>query len=121
MKKIICMTLAAVMAAVLFVGCGTASSTVSTDGSTSMEKVIGALGESFMNNNKGISVLGAVLRLEALELDLVALHEVSDLHPELVLGSQQVDRRHQGEVFLVELADRLNEGQSVFFVSEVHR
>ena len=55
MKKIICMTLAAVMAAVLFVGCGTASSTVSTDGSTSMEKVIGALGESFMNNNKGIT------------------------------------------------------------------
>lgn len=55
MKKIICMTLAAVMAAVLFVGCGTASSTVSTDGSTSMEKVIGTLGESFMNNNKGIT------------------------------------------------------------------
>ena len=29
---------------------------VATDGSTSMEKVIGALGESFMNANKGISV-----------------------------------------------------------------
>ena len=29
--------------------------TVSTDGSTSMEKVIGALGESFMNNNKGVN------------------------------------------------------------------
>lgn len=28
---------------------------VSTDGSTSMEKVIGALGESFMNNNKGVN------------------------------------------------------------------
>lgn len=29
--------------------------TVSTDGSTSMEKVIGALGESFMNNNEGVN------------------------------------------------------------------
>ena len=29
---------------------------VATDGSTSMEKVIGALSESFMNSNKGISV-----------------------------------------------------------------
>ena len=32
-----------------------ASGTVSTDGSTSMEKVIGALGESFMQNNKGVT------------------------------------------------------------------
>ena len=29
--------------------------TVSTDGSTSMEKVIGALGESFMANNSGVT------------------------------------------------------------------
>ena len=33
----------------------TETKTVSTDGSTSMEKVIGALGESFMNNNKGVN------------------------------------------------------------------
>jgi len=31
-----------------------------------------------------------------------------------------IERRHQGEVFLVELADRLYKGQPVFFVSEVH-
>ncbi len=31
------------------------TATVSTDGSTSMEKVIGALGESFMANNEGIT------------------------------------------------------------------
>ena len=31
-----------------------ATGTVSTDGSTSMEKVIGALGESFMKNNEGV-------------------------------------------------------------------
>ncbi len=31
------------------------SGTVSTDGSTSMEKVIGALGEAFMNANSGVS------------------------------------------------------------------
>ncbi len=33
----------------------TETGTVSTDGSTSMEKVIGALGESFMANNEGIT------------------------------------------------------------------
>lgn len=33
----------------------TETKTVSTDGSTSMEKVIGALGESFMNNNAGVN------------------------------------------------------------------
>ena len=33
----------------------TETKTVSTDGSTSMEKVIGALGESFMNNNEGVN------------------------------------------------------------------
>ena len=75
------MVLAAVMALALFAGCGasapaateapaTASEapaaeapaageeltgTVSTDGSTSMEKVIGALGESFMEANKGVT------------------------------------------------------------------
>ncbi len=78
MKKIICIVLAALMALAVFAGCGeqkddsssdssssssSASSdaksksegTVSTDGSTSMEKVIGALGEAFEEANKGIS------------------------------------------------------------------
>lgn len=37
-------------------GCGkTGGGTVSTDGSTSMEKVIGALGESFETNNPGVT------------------------------------------------------------------
>ena len=61
MKKIITVLCAAVMALSLFAGCGqkandngtTAGGTVATDGSTSMEKVIGALGESFMEANKG--------------------------------------------------------------------
>ncbi|MDY4085631.1 MAG: phosphate ABC transporter substrate-binding protein [Ruminococcus bromii] len=78
MKKLICIALAALMALAVFAGCGeqkddsssdssssssSASSdaksksegTVSTDGSTSMEKVIGALGEAFEEANKGIS------------------------------------------------------------------
>ena len=55
MKKIITVLCAAVMALSLFAGCGqkandngttAAGGTVATDGSTSMEKVIGALGES---------------------------------------------------------------------------
>lgn len=61
MKKIITVLCAAVMALSLFTGCGqkandngtTTGGTVSTDGSTSMEKVIGALGESFMEANSG--------------------------------------------------------------------
>ena len=61
MKKIITVLCAAVMALSLFAGCGqkandngtTTGGTVSADGSTSMEKVIGALGESFMEANKG--------------------------------------------------------------------
>ena len=54
MKKIIAIILAMACAAVLFAGCGaTTDGSVSTDGSTSMEKVIGALGESFMANNEG--------------------------------------------------------------------
>lgn len=78
MKKLICIALATLMALAVFAGCGeqkddsssdssssssSASSdaksksegTVSTDGSTSMEKVIGALGEAFEEANKGIS------------------------------------------------------------------
>ena len=78
-KKTICVILSAVMALALalFAGCGAASApaadtaatpaaeapaadaalsgTVATDGSTSMEKVIGALGESFMEANKDVT------------------------------------------------------------------
>ena len=54
MKKIIAIILTMACAAVLFAGCGAKTDgSVSTDGSTSMEKVIGALGESFMANNEG--------------------------------------------------------------------
>ena len=62
MKKIIPILCAVIMALSLFAGCGqktddnntaAAGGTVATDGSTSMEKVIGALGESFMEANKG--------------------------------------------------------------------
>ncbi len=54
MKKIITLALAALTAAVLLTGCTQKTAgTVSTDGSTSMEKVIGALGESFQEQNEG--------------------------------------------------------------------
>ena len=56
MKKVIATILAAVMAMSMMTGCGSTKTTgsVSTDGSTSMEKVIGALGEAFQNDT-GIS------------------------------------------------------------------
>ena len=52
-KKFISILLAAVLALGVLAGCGSKGGSVSTDGSTSMEKVIGALGESFMAQNKG--------------------------------------------------------------------
>ena len=57
MKKIASMLLVGLLAVGLLSGCGAkdVSGTVSTDGSTSMEKVIGALGEDFMANNKGVT------------------------------------------------------------------
>ena len=78
MKKRLRLVFAALMALSVIAGCGAsgskdaaqdtsaapstsaqtsaaASGTVATDGSTSMEKVIGALGESFMKNNQGVT------------------------------------------------------------------
>ena len=68
MKRIATITLTAVLALGMLAGCGSKddaapseapktelSGTVSTDGSTSMEKVIGALGESFMEANDGVT------------------------------------------------------------------
>ena len=72
MKKFLTLALTAVMALSLLTACGskndnsadtntdgsntetTLSGTVSTDGSTSMEKVINSLGESFMAMNKDV-------------------------------------------------------------------
>lgn len=56
MKKFV--TLIAIVSLVLtaMTGCGkTVSGSVSTDGSTSMEKVIGALGEAFEEKNSGVT------------------------------------------------------------------
>ena len=56
MKKIMTMMMITALSISTLVGCGSTKTTgsVSTDGSTSMEKVIGALGEAFQNNT-GIS------------------------------------------------------------------
>ena len=56
MKKIICIALAAVMALSLAACGGTQTQQVSTDGSTSMQKVIGSLKEAFEVKNEGIEV-----------------------------------------------------------------
>ena len=56
MKKLISIALAVLCVAALFTGCAKqVQGQVATDGSTSMEKVIGALGESFMSANAGVS------------------------------------------------------------------
>ena len=56
MKKAITLMMVAVLALSMLAGCGSNKTTgsVTTDGSTSMEKVIGALGEAFQNDT-GIS------------------------------------------------------------------
>ena len=56
MKKVVAIALVLVLALAMFTGCAKEESgSVSTDGSTSMEKVIGALGEQFMKDNDGIT------------------------------------------------------------------
>ena len=50
MKKLVCMILAMVMALSLAACGGKETASVSTDGSTSMQKVINALGEAFMED-----------------------------------------------------------------------
>ena len=56
MKKILCLVFTLIIAATALVGCGKEeTASVSTDGSTSMEKVIGALGEAFEQKNDGVS------------------------------------------------------------------
>ncbi len=56
MKKIISILLVATMALCALAGCSsTKGGSVSTDGSTSMEKVIGTLGEYFMEENEGVT------------------------------------------------------------------
>lgn len=60
-KKLVALVLAAICVMAMFAGCGKQSSTdvtgtVATDGSTSMEKVIGSLKETFEADNKGITV-----------------------------------------------------------------
>ncbi len=63
---------------------------------------------------------GAVFRFEPVEVDLVFLHEVPGLHPQLLIHCQQIDSRQQRKVFPVELADRLVKHLAVFLVFEVH-
>ncbi len=59
MNKIVSFIILAVVTASIFTGCGQKSDggTVSTDGSTSMEKVIGALGKAFEQEYDGITVV----------------------------------------------------------------
>lgn len=55
-KKVVALALAAMMSISLLAGCSEKqSATVSTDGSTSMEKVIGTLGEAFEQENDGVT------------------------------------------------------------------
>lgn len=61
MKKIITILISVGLIVGLFTGCGgtvnnTQNNTVSTDGSTSMEKVIGYLSESYMEENNGVKI-----------------------------------------------------------------
>ena len=56
MKKVLRIVLSVLCVAALFAGCAKqVQGQVATDGSTSMEKVIGALGESFMAANSGVT------------------------------------------------------------------
>lgn len=53
--KIVTLCMTALMLVIALAGCSGAEKKVATDGSTSMEKVIGALGEAFENENSGVT------------------------------------------------------------------
>ncbi len=53
MKKVLSVILVAILALTALVSCGKKEGAVSTDGSTSMQKVISALGEQFEKDNSG--------------------------------------------------------------------
>lgn len=53
MKKVLSVILVAILALTALVSCGKKDGAVSTDGSTSMQKVISALGEQFEKDNSG--------------------------------------------------------------------
>ena len=56
MKKIISIILVLAMALCALAGCSRSKGgSVSTDGSTSMEKVIGILGEQYIKDHKGVT------------------------------------------------------------------
>ncbi len=56
MKKAISIMMAMLILAIGLVGCGSKEAKVATNGSTSMESVIGALSEQYMKNNKGVTI-----------------------------------------------------------------
>ena len=70
--------------------------------------------EVFGAAQESVPGLRAVPRFEAVELDLIPLDERSDLCPQSLIGCQQIDRRHQREVLLIELANRPVEHKKVF-------
>ena len=57
MKKLLTLALAAALAVSVFAGCSAQQKggTVSTDGSTSMEEVVGVLGEAFQEKYSGMT------------------------------------------------------------------
>ncbi|MDD6466754.1 MAG: phosphate ABC transporter substrate-binding protein [Erysipelotrichaceae bacterium] len=55
MKKLISLLVVMILISVSIIGCAKNEKIVSTDGSTSMEKVIGSLGESFESEHQGVS------------------------------------------------------------------
>ena len=108
MKKIITVLCAVVMALSLFAGCGqkandngtTTGGTVSTDGSTSMEKVIGALGESFMGlSSRALKddEKASGLKETTLALDGIAII-VNPQNPVKDLSLEQIAKIYTGEI-----------------------
>ncbi len=69
---------------------------------------------------EGVAAFSAVLRFEAVELDLIPFYEPSDPRPELVFRGQQIQRRHEGLVLLVQALDCLGKYDAVFFISVLH-
>ena len=100
MKKLISITTSIILTMAAFTSCGAESGTVSTDGSTSMEKVVGALGEAFMEDNKNITFT----------------YNLTGSGSGITAGALYVYAKEQGE-FEVALDNAVQDGRSEIEVS----
>ncbi len=103
LKVIGCAAVAAVLAMSALTGCSKGEQTVSTDGSTSMEKVIGFLSEAYMEKHEDVKVTynptgsgSGIKAVESGSCDIAIV--VNSENPVADLTVEQIAKLYTGEV-----------------------